>query len=114
LLTQYGLVGPAFQITDSYSSISLPNKLWEFSQQGLFEWGAYYFPPDYTSLLVIANDAGALVDQANLIFCGGAMTVGTRDNLVNAIQQVASYDRLMRVRLAVYLASTCPEGAVQR
>jgi uncharacterized protein (DUF1800 family) len=114
LLTQNGLVGPAFQITDSYSSISLPNKLWEVSQQGLFEWGAYYFPPDYTSLLVIANDAGALVDQANLMFCGGSMTVGTRDKLVNAIQQVASYDRLMRVRLAIYLASTCPEGAVQR
>ena len=32
LLTANGLVGPAFQITDSYSSISFPNKLWEIAQ----------------------------------------------------------------------------------
>ncbi|HEY6170243.1 MAG TPA: DUF1800 family protein, partial [Verrucomicrobiae bacterium] len=42
LLTQYGLVGPVFQITDSYSSISLPNKLWEFTEEGLRLWGTYY------------------------------------------------------------------------
>jgi hypothetical protein len=27
---------------------------------------------------------------------------------------VPSYDRLLRIRLAVYLAAACPEGAVQR
>ncbi len=114
LLTQYGLVGPAFQITDSYSSISFPNKLWDLTQNGLKQYDNYGFPPDYADLLPVSGDAGALVDQVNLLFCGGSMSAATRDQLVSAVNQVASYDRLLRIRLAVYLAATCPEGAVQR
>lgn len=114
LLTQQGLVGPAFQITDSYSSISFPNKLWEMTEDGLAYYGTYSFPPDYADLLPVSGDAGLLVDQVNLLFCGGSMSATTRDNLVNAVNQVASYDRQLRIRLAVYLAATCPEGAVQR
>jgi len=114
LLTTNGLVGPAFQITDSYSSISFPNKLWEMTEAGLRQWGAYQFPPDYAGLVTVAGDAAALVDQANLLFCGGLMSVGTRDAILNAVQGVPAYDRLLRTRLAVYLAATCPEGAVQR
>lgn len=114
LLTQTGLVGPAFQIVDSYSSISFPNKLWEMTQNGLSYYASYSFPPDYADLLPVSGDAGLLVDQVNLLFCGGSMSAATRDNLVNAVGQVAAYDRLLRIRLAVYLAATCPEGAVQR
>lgn len=114
LLTQYGFVGPAFQITDSYSSISFPNKLWEITQDGLKQYDAYRFAPDYADLLPVSGDTGALVDQVNLLFCGGTMTAATRDNLLNVVNQVASYDRLLRIRLAVYLGATCPEGAVQR
>src|SRR5262245_57875179 len=106
LLTQHGLVGPAFQITDSYSSISFPNKLWEFTEQGLFEWGAYNFPPDYADLFPVADDGGALADQVNLLFCGGSMSAATRANLVNALQTIPTYDRLIRVKLAVYVAAT--------
>jgi len=114
LLTQNSLVGPAFQITDSYSSIAFPNKLWEISQQGFTQWAAYNFPPDYADLLPVADNSAALVDQINLLFCSGSMSAGTRDKFINALQQIASYDLLMRIRLAVYLAATCPEGAVQR
>jgi len=114
LLTQLGLVGPAFQITDSYSSISFPNKLWEITQNGLRQYSDYSFPPDYADLLPVSGDAGQLVDQVNLLFCGGSMGATTRDNLVTAVNQVPSYDRQLRIRLAVYLAATCPEGAVQR
>lgn len=114
LLTQVGLVGPAFQITDSYSSISFPNKLWEMTQNGLSYYAEYSFPPDYADLLPVSGDAGLLADQVNLLFCGGSMSATTRDNLVNAVNQVSAVDRLMRIRLAVYLAVTCPEGAVQR
>jgi uncharacterized protein (DUF1800 family) len=114
LLTQYGLVGPAFQITDSYSSISFPNKLWEFTQTGLSHYGDYGFAPDYADLLPVSDNAGALVDQVNVLFCGGSMSSATRDNILSAVNHIATYDRLLRIRLAVYLAATCPEGAVQR
>jgi uncharacterized protein (DUF1800 family) len=114
LLTQYGLVGPAFQITDSYSSISFPNKLWEITQNGLKLYDVYGFAPDYADFLPVSDNAGALVDEVGLIFGGGNWSAPTRDNLVNAVNQVPSYDRLLRIRLAIYLAATCPEGAVQR
>jgi len=114
LLTQYGFVGPAFQITDSYSSISFPNKLWEIVQTGLTHYSDYGFAPDYADLLPVSDNAGALVDQVNLLFCGGSMSSATRDNILNALNQTATYDRLLRIRLATYLAATCPEGAVQR
>ncbi len=114
LLTQFGLVGPAFQITDSYSSISFPNKLWEITQQGLTLYSTYGFAPNYVDLLPESGDGGALVDQVNLLFCGGSMSAATRGNIINAVNQVPNYDRLLRIRLAVYLAAACPEGAVQR
>lgn len=114
LLTQFGLVGPAFQITDSYSSISFPNKLWEITVDGLRLWGNYGFPPDYAELMSQAGNAAQLVDQANLLFCGGTMNAATRDNILSVINQVPVYDAALRTRLAVYLAATCPEGAVQR
>jgi hypothetical protein len=114
LLTQYGLAGPAFQITDSYSCISFANKLWEVTENGLKLYDLYEFPPLYGELLPLAGDAGALVDQANLLFCGGSMSATTRDNILNAVQQIPTYDVLLRTRLAAYLAAACPEGAVQR
>lgn len=114
LLTQNGLAGPAFQITDSYSSISFPNKLWEITQQGLTHYSDYGFTPDYGELLPLATNPGQLVDQVNLLFCGGTLTAVTRDNILAAVQQIPSYDLLLRTHLAVYLGITCPEGAVQR
>src|SRR5262245_25062735 len=114
LLTQYGLVGPAFQITDSYSSMSFPNKLWEFAQFGIAYYDLYQFPPDYVELMTQATNPAQLVDQVSLLFCGGEMSAATRANILNVVQQIAPYDLLSRTRLAVYLAAACPEGAVQR
>jgi uncharacterized protein (DUF1800 family) len=114
LLTARGLAGPAFQILDSYSCISFPNKLWEITEQGLTHYTDYAFAPDYADLVPLAANAPALLDQVSLLFCGGAMTSATRDNILNTVLQVPAYEPLLRTRLAVYLAATCPEGAVQR
>ena len=74
----------------------------------------YGFAPDYADLMPLAANGSALVDEVNLLFCGGGMSVATRDNLLNVISQISTYDATLRVRLAVYLAACCPEGAVQR
>lgn len=114
LLTQAGLVGPAFQIADNYSSISFPNLLWDQTLNGFVLDGTYEFPPDYADLLNLAGDTDALADHVNLLFCAGGMTAPTRTALVSRLNQVAAHERLTRVHLAVYVAITCPEGAVQR
>ncbi len=116
LLTAAGLVGPAFQILDAHTAISVPNKFWELTEQG-FVWiqsHPYSFPPDYSDLLKLAGDPAALADEVNLLFCAGSMTFHTRDQILNALNQIVAYDLLERVRVAVYLAATCPEGAIQR
>jgi uncharacterized protein (DUF1800 family) len=116
LLTAAGLVGPAFQILDAHTAISVPNKFWEIAEQG-FCWNQSYpysFPPDYSDLVRLASDPAALVDELNLMFCAGSMTVHTRDQILNALHQIFTYNLLQKVRVSVYLAATCPEGAVQR
>jgi uncharacterized protein (DUF1800 family) len=113
LLSEKGLNGPAFQILDSYSSISFPNKLWEITEKGFIS-STYAFAPDYAELMLLADDAEMLLDEVNLLFCGGGMSAATRRSILEALEQVAPYDRLLRSQLAVYLAATCPDGAVQR
>lgn len=114
LLTQNQLSGPAFQITNSYSSIAFVNRLWEHTSDGFMLWQRYDFPPDYSELLALAGDPDALADRMNLLFCGGMMSAATRDHVVDVLEQTPSSDPLLRAQLAVFIASTCPEGAVQR
>ncbi len=114
LLTQNQLAGPAFQITNSYTSISFINRLWENTIDGLRLYDTYVFTPDYRDLLEVAGNAPLLVDRANLLFCGGMMSAATRATILNALNQTSSGDPLQRVQLTVFLASACPEGAVQR
>jgi uncharacterized protein (DUF1800 family) len=114
VLAKAGLVAPTFQITQSTTCISLPNHLWRLTTDGLRLWGAYQFPPDYSPLLPLATRPGALIDELNLMFCAGQMTAATRAAILDAVQQVTPTDPLGRVRLAIYLAAVCPEGAVQR
>jgi hypothetical protein len=118
LMTQTGLVGPAFQITDSYTAIAFPNKLWEIADQGFVfpSVNAYAFPPDYSALVPLVNDSEALVDEVNVLFCGGLMTHQTRFHIIWALSSIAPEDGygLTRIKVAVYLALASPEGAVQR
>lgn len=114
LMSDNGLLGPVFQITDSYSSIAFPNRLWDMIDNGIFYFGSYQFQPDFTELIAIAGDTGALLDELNLLFCGGQMSAMTRGLIQDALVQLPNYERAMRVRLAVFLATSCPEGAIQR
>ena len=113
-LSQAGLCGPAFQITDGYTSIAFPNKLWEITNEGLFYDQRYAFPPDYSDLMPFAANPPTLADEVNLLFCAGSMSKQTRDVIIANLQQVPASEAVQRIRLAVYLAATCPEGAVQR
>ena len=113
-LTANNLVGPALEITNSYSAVSFPNRLWEYANRGFSLYDIYSFPSDYSHFLPYASDHAALLDYVNLVVCSGHMNARTRSIILTALNNTDSGDDPGRVRLAVYLALMSPQGAVQR
>ncbi len=114
LLTQNSLAGPVFQITDSYSSISYPNRLWYMMEDGFSYGETYRFPLDLSAAKALATTPEALVDNMNVLFCAGEMSLSSRQYILTAINQIAATETAARVRVAAYLAMVCPEGAIMR
>jgi len=113
-LTNENLVGPAFEITNSYSAVSFPNQLWNHINEGFSLYSRYHFPGDYSVLLQYADDHEALLDYINLVACAGHMTISNREIILSALNETDSEDDPGRVKLALYLALMSPHGAVQR
>ncbi len=114
LLTQSNVSGPVFQITDSYSSISFPNKIWDMVGEGFSQWHTYSFPFDLSAETALAATPEKLLDRLNTLFCGGGMTLGTRTLILNNLIQIPADQPEARARVAIYLVLTAPEGAVMK
>ncbi|MDB6072284.1 MAG: hypothetical protein JWL81_3455 [Verrucomicrobiales bacterium] len=114
LLSEKNLSGPVFQITDSSTSISVPNLYWEFIHNGLTPSHDVTYPLDFAAEQSMAGNPAALVDRLNLLFCAGRMSAGSRAVILSAVEEIPATDPRSRVHLAVYLCLTAPEGAVQR
>lgn len=114
LPTQNNLATPVFQITDSYSSISFPNRLWRMLEEGFSLWDQYRFPLGMARETALASSPERLMDHFNLLFCAGQMRASTRSLILDALSQIPADQTAARVRVAAYLALTCPEGAVMR
>jgi len=112
-LIEHGLVSPVFQITDSFTSISVPNLIWGLLTEG-FSSGPWDFSLDFTDEILLAGDAGALADRMNLLFCRGMMDAQTRTDLILAVEAVSIDQPGSRVAVAAYLALCSPNGAIQR
>lgn len=108
-----GLVSPVFQIVNTYSAVSFPNLLLDYLHGGFRAAYEQRYPLDFGSNLLVASNPAALVDQVDLLICAGNMTARTRGILLSKLADpdLTEHDR---VALAVWLAMTCPEGAVQR
>ncbi len=112
LLTQNNLAAPVFQITDSYSAIAFPNKLWSMIEEGFSLYDTYRFPLDLSSVIPLAATPELLIDHLNTLFCAGQMSAATRTILLNAVNTIPAAEPEARVRVAAYLVSVAPEGAV--
>lgn len=112
LLTQQGLAGPVFQITDSYSSIAFPNKLWDFVTDGFRLYEVYKFPLDLTRPIALAATPDSLLDEMSTLFFNGQMSAGTRAIIRNAITQIPATEPEARARVAAYLSAVAPEAAI--
>ena len=106
------LVAPEFQIANESSVVGCVN----FMQRAVA--GAVAdLTPDYTSLLAVADDARALLDEINLVLAAkqlGATTVAT---LATAVQSMASgtdTTRRNRINAALVLVLAAPEFIVQK
>lgn len=116
------LVSPEFQILDSASSITLPNRIWQF-----FSNGHLHTPhPDaaattpntdfqFSVLSTFADDTDALLDKLNTLLCQGQMKALSRSQIASAVDgayPASAANRVDRIKLATYLVTISHDGAV--
>ena len=109
-----GLNGPAFEIANSYTLISTPNRFWEIADRGFRINGRYHSTPSYGDFMPYLVDSDVLLDYLNIVVCAGGMGSQTRSIIKSNLANTAISDPVEKARLALYLAMMSPEGAVQR
>ncbi len=119
-LAAAGLVAPELEITDGNYSVSIPNTFVEF----IYRPVPLPEPPggpspfivlNYSPFLPNARNPAALVDQLDLIFCGGQMGTYTRNQILAALQAFAAgTGDLERVQHAIHLTVVSPAAATQK
>lgn len=114
IIRDAALVSPVFQILDSYSSIALPNLMWEYIVEGLDSgWGYLNYPFNFSEARKAAATNAALLDHMNLLLAGGKMSAHTRSIILDALDSPELIED-ERIKLAAYLTLMSPEGAIQR
>lgn len=122
-LTSAGLVAPEYQILTDTTAIAQPNQLWSWIYANRSQ-GATLNPGDGTigfvfesNFLALARTPAALVDYTNLMLAGGGLPKTVTDRIVAGIaampNNTAATD-LERVRSAIYLTVSVPQGAIQK
>lgn len=112
-LGQYGLHGPEFQITNESSVSGYVN----FMQRAVSGGGVSDLRADYAPLLAIADDAGALLDELNLVLAAGEISAATLSTLKSALDTLSAGNdagRRNRVHAALTLVLASPEYIVQK
>ncbi len=124
LLAAAGLYAPEYQILTDTTAVGQPNQLWNFIYANRSTTNTL----DATlglrldSLLPLARTPQALVDQANLILAGGALPKAVSDRFVAALTAMpvgtgtafTTANDIERVRSALYLTISVPQGAIQK
>lgn len=113
-LSAAGLVGPEFQILNSVFGITTPNALYN-----LIHTSSGSFSLDLAPQASVSDNAGALVDNIDLLLTHGTLSSGTRAQVITAVNGVTtamvptgSTLALTKARLAVYLIAVSPDFAV--
>jgi len=113
-LSAAGLVGPEFQILNSVFGITMPNALYN-----LIHTSSGSFTLDLAPQAAVSDNAGALVDNLDLLLTHGTLSTATRAQVITAVNGVTtamvptgSTLALTKARLAVYLIAVSPDFAV--
>jgi uncharacterized protein (DUF1800 family) len=113
-LAAAGLYAPEFQITTATTAISVPNNL----------YSAIYTPPtpatttivlDLSSLTANAANPAAMIATLNQLLCADGMGEQTQEEITSALAAApVGTTPLKLAQMALYLAATSPDAAVQR
>ena len=118
-----GLTAPEFQIMNEASHSGFANFLYSFvfDTSPQRDRARDSYRTDYADERALAADPGALADHLDRKLMGGGMQGQTRSNIVDALNRIAIRERedlaaqdiAARANLAVYMAVTAPEFAMQ-
>ena len=116
VLGKQGYVGPVFQITNSVTTIAVPNYFWRmltshFHQQEGTNPGLYL---DYSRFIPLEKDPESLVDVLNLVLCAGRMPKSSRQLIVDGLQALSDETPGAMSQVAIYATITSPYSAVQQ
>jgi len=106
------LEAPEFQIANESSVLGCVNYLQRAVQGSIAD-----LTPDYASLLALADDAGALLAEINLVLAANQVSATTLATLATAVSTMASgtdATRRARVNAALVLVLAAPEYIVQK
>ncbi len=122
-----GKLGPEFEILTSTTAFARANFLRNVTngQQGnTLANGTYNADPtvtgatgtsiDWAPWQALAGNPAALVDKLSWIFAAGALSTSSQQQIVNAVNAIASTDTLSRARTAAYLVLTSSQFQVDR
>jgi uncharacterized protein (DUF1800 family) len=123
-LAASGLYAPEYQILNDTTAISQPNQLWNFIYANRSTTNTIETTVGIRldRLLPLARTPQALVDQANLILAAGALPKAVTDRFVAALTAMpvgtgtafTTAQDIERVRSALYLTISVPQGAIQK
>jgi uncharacterized protein (DUF1800 family) len=111
-IAQASLVAPEFQIANETSVIGYLNFMQRAVAGNLSD-----ITPDYTGLLVLADDAQALLDGINLVLAANQLSPATMAAIVGALQTMplgTDARRRNRIHAALLLVLATPEFIVQK
>ncbi len=123
-LAASGLYAPEYQILNDTTVISQPNQLWNFIYANRSATNTIETTVGIRldSLLPLARTPAALVDRANLLLAAGSLPKAVTDRFVAAITAMpngtgatlTTAQDIERVRSALYLTVSVPQGAIQK
>jgi uncharacterized protein (DUF1800 family) len=112
-ISAQSLTGPEFQITDETSVAGYIN----FMQRAIVGSSVGDLTADYSSLLAIVGDSGALLNEINQVLAGSQLSTATLSTIQAAIDTIStstSTGQLNRIHAALTLVLASPEYIVQR
>ena len=116
-----GLTAPELQIVNASSALGYANFMSDFITRSDDVWDGILVP-DLSEEVALADDPAALADRLDIKLLSGRMSADTRAAMVDVMEALpvrdnsadnTQRDRLSRARLAVLMAVTSPEYAVQ-